>query len=129
MELVRDLLDRGASPDIQDSDGRTSLTWAISCRHHTMATLLIDRGASVSDQDRTMIAEWTLWLAAQAENAYDKMYDARNATAAAGCYSDAKEFLQDALGLARRLERSDLMTEFAARLQHIKSVFRSQFSS
>ena len=42
------------------------------------------------------------WLEAQAEVAYDRMYDA-GFNGAAACYSDAKEFLYDAIGLARRL--------------------------
>jgi len=39
------------------------------------------------------------WLEAQAEVAYDLMYDA-GFNGAAACYSDAKEFLYDAIGLA-----------------------------
>ncbi len=49
-------------------------------------------------------AERLRWLEAQAEEAYDRMYDA-GLRGAATCYSDAKEFLYDAIGLARRLGR------------------------
>jgi hypothetical protein len=67
------------------------------------------------------------WLEAQAEAAYDKMYDARPGTEAAARYSDAKEALHDAIALARRLGRGDDAERLAARLEHIKAVFRSQF--
>jgi hypothetical protein len=67
------------------------------------------------------------WLEAQAEQAYDKMYDATSSTDAAARYSDAKEALRDAIGLARRLGRSPVATRLEARLAHIKAVFRSQF--
>jgi hypothetical protein len=64
---------------------------------------------------------------AQAEAAYDKMYDAANNTEAAAHYSDAKEALYDAISLARRLGQDARMTRLEARLDHIKAVFRSQF--
>jgi hypothetical protein len=68
-------------------------------------------------------------LEAQAEAAYTKMYDARDATEAAARYSDAKEALCDAIGLARGLGKADMAARLEARLAHIKAVFRSQFST
>lgn len=68
------------------------------------------------------------WLEAQAEEAYDRMYDAGYHGAAA-CYSDAKEFLYDAIGLAQRLGKLDEAERLSRRLAHIKAVFRSQFTS
>jgi hypothetical protein len=67
------------------------------------------------------------WLEAQAEHAYGLMYDASNATAAAGHYSDAKEALADAIGMARRLAKPETAQRLEARLAHVKAVFRSQF--
>ena len=67
-------------------------------------------------------------LEAQAEDAYAAMYDAPNSTAAAARYSDAKEALYDAIGLAHRLGEADVATRLEARLAHIKAVFRSQFA-
>jgi hypothetical protein len=64
---------------------------------------------------------------AYAEKAYDKMYDARNPTDAAGCYSDAKDGFATAIGLAQRLGRSEDVRRLEARLAHVKAVFRSQF--
>jgi hypothetical protein len=68
-------------------------------------------------------------LEGQAEAAYAKMYDTTNATDAAAHYSDAKEALYDAIGLARSLGKADVATQLEARLAHIKAVFRSQFST
>jgi hypothetical protein len=68
-------------------------------------------------------------LEAQAEAAYTKMYDAHDPSAAAVCYSDAKEALYDAIGLARRLGKVDVAARLEQRLAHIKAVFRSQFTS
>jgi hypothetical protein len=68
------------------------------------------------------------WFEAQAEAAYDKMYDAANSTEAAALYSDTKETLYDAIGLARRLGQEATAKRLEARLAHIKAVFRSQFT-
>ena len=81
-----------------------------------------DPGASMSDEQRLA------WFEAQAEAAYDKMYDVASSTEAAARYSDAKEALHDAIGLARRLGRDAVASRLEARLDHIKAVFRSQFS-
>jgi len=67
-------------------------------------------------------------LEAQAETAYDKMYDARDPSGAGVCYSDAKEALYDAIGLARKLGKADDVARLERRLAHIKAVFRSQFA-
>ncbi len=63
-----------------------------------------------------------------AEAAYDKMYDAGSPSGATAFYSDAKEALADAIGLARRLGRAEDVTRLEKRLAHIKAVFRSQFT-
>jgi len=63
-----------------------------------------------------------------AEAAYDKMYDAGSPSGANAFYSDAKEALADAIGLARRLGRADDVARLEKRLAHIKAVFRSQFT-
>jgi len=57
------------------------------------------------------------------------MYDSTNSTDAAARYSDAKEALYDAIGLARRLGKADVATRLETRLAHIKAVFRSQFGT
>jgi hypothetical protein len=73
-------------------------------------------------------AQHLTWFEAQAEAAYDKMYDATSSTEAAARYSDAKEAMRDAIGLARRLGLGAVADRLEARLAHIKAVFRSQFS-
>jgi hypothetical protein len=79
-------------------------------------------GAAMTDAQRLA------WFESQAEAAYDKMYDAASSTEAAARYSDAKESLRDAIGLARRLRQDAVATRLEARLAHINAVFRSQFS-
>ncbi len=63
-----------------------------------------------------------------AEKSYDLMYDARTPTDAAAHYSDAKEALHDAIGIARRAGFEDTAKRLEQRLAHIKAVFRSQFT-
>ncbi len=64
----------------------------------------------------------------QAEEAYTRMYDASSPSNAGVCYSDAKEALYSAIGIARELADEDSVRRLEARLAHIKAVFRSQFS-
>ncbi len=64
----------------------------------------------------------------QAEKAYARMYDATSASDAAARYSDAKEALYSAIGLAHGLGREEDARRLEARLSEIKAVFRSQFS-
>jgi hypothetical protein len=64
----------------------------------------------------------------QAEEALSRMYDAVSASDATARYSDAKEALYSAIGLARQLADEDCINRLDARLAAIKAVFRSQFS-
>jgi len=59
------------------------------------------------------------------EEAYDRMYDAR---LPAGDYSEAKENFHAAIALAGDLGLDDEVERLEKRLEHIKAVFRSQFS-
>ncbi|MGO8758814.1 MAG: hypothetical protein ACLQG3_11895 [Terracidiphilus sp.] len=67
-------------------------------------------------------------LKAMGEKAYDDMYEAHSSSGATACYSDAKECFYDAIGLARRLELKDEVEALEKRLEHIKAVFRGQFT-
>jgi len=67
------------------------------------------------------------WLEAQAEQAYSAMYEARPGSDLAARYSDAKEFLHDAIGLAHRLGQVEEAERLSQRLTEIKTVFRRQF--
>lgn len=60
------------------------------------------------------------------EKAYDQMYETHGS--ATGLYSDAKEAFYDAIRTARELGLADEAEALAKRLDHIKAVFRSQFS-
>ena len=67
-----------------------------------------------------------LWqLERWGEEAYDRMYDTRSPS---GEYSEAKENFYMAIQLARELGRQDEVQRLEKRLEHIKSVFRSQFT-
>lgn len=67
------------------------------------------------------------WLEDQAERSYSVMYEARSGSELAARYSDVKEFLYDAIGLARRLGQVDEAERLSRRLNEIKTVFRRQF--
>jgi hypothetical protein len=68
------------------------------------------------------------YLKAMGEKAYDDMYEAHSPSGATACYSDAKESFYDAIGVAERLGLKDEAETLRKRLEHIKAVFRSQFS-
>ena len=55
------------------------------------------------------------------------MYGAQAGSELAARYSDAKEFLHEAIGLARRLGQADEAERLSQRLMEIKTVFRRQF--
>ncbi len=64
-----------------------------------------------------------------AEQAYDDMYEkAHSPSAATGYYSTAKEALHDAIRIAKELGLVEEAARLGARLEHIKAVFRSQFT-
>jgi hypothetical protein len=64
-------------------------------------------------------------LEALAEEAYNQMYDTRYPSE---CYSRAKEAFYDAIALANRLDRQQDVKRLEKRLQHVKDVFRHQFT-
>jgi len=63
-----------------------------------------------------------------AEKAYDAMYDAHTPGDATGRYSDAKEAFYDAISAARKLGYDEEVKRLEARLDHVKAVFRKQFT-
>jgi ankyrin repeat domain-containing protein 50 len=129
-EILR-ILERGNDSfdiDEKDNRGMTALAWAVSSRHHDAVLVLLDHGAAASEDDRTAIAEWLQAIEAQADRFHDEMYNTRSTTDAAGSYANAKDCFHDALALARRLHHRDTVARLEGRLNHIKSVFRSQFS-
>jgi hypothetical protein len=67
-------------------------------------------------------------LEQRAEESYGAMYGAHDFTTAAAHYSDVKEYLCAAIGLARRLGREDDAVRLEGRLEQIRAVYRSQMS-
>ncbi|HEY2824901.1 MAG TPA: hypothetical protein VGI83_05080 [Gemmatimonadales bacterium] len=64
---------------------------------------------------------------AMGERYYSLMYDASSSTRASGYYSDAKAEFAEATRIATQAGRTDARQRLAARIEHIKAVFRSQF--
>jgi len=62
------------------------------------------------------------------EDAYKQLYDPHIHANPAGHYSEAKDSFGEAIGLARELGLDEQAQMLSDRLQHIKAVFRSQFS-
>jgi len=62
------------------------------------------------------------------EGAYDAMCEAHSSSHAMACYSEAKEAFHDAVRAAEELGRAEKVAALRARLEHIKAVYRSQFS-
>ena len=67
-------------------------------------------------------------LKAEGEKNYDDLYGTRSDYDATVCYSGAKEAFHDAIALARQLGLAEEAEALRKRLEHIKGVFRSQFS-
>jgi hypothetical protein len=84
---------------------------------------------SVTDQERQDRLERLRQCIKLGEDAYDQMYEPRTHNNPAGHYSDAKDFFCEAIGLARELDLNEQVQALTERLDHIKAVFRSQFSS
>jgi hypothetical protein len=80
------------------------------------------------DTEREAQLEQLKHLKAMGEKAYDDMYDAYPPGSAGAYYSDAKECYYDAIALARRLGLEEETAGLEKRLEHIKAVFRSQFT-
>ena len=64
-------------------------------------------------------------MIAEGEKAYEEMCETSSPT---GHYADAKDYFAEAIRSASELELPQEQRELTARLEHIKSVFRSQFS-
>jgi len=67
-------------------------------------------------------------LEAAAEKAYADMYEAHNQSGAGACFSEAKECFSEAIALAQRMGAAGDAARLQARLEHVKAVFRSQFT-
>ena len=62
------------------------------------------------------------------EDAYDRLYEPRTHSNPAGHYSEAKDSFGEAIALARQLGLDEQAQSLSQRLDHIKAVYRSQFS-
>ena len=85
-------------------------------------TKLQERSALQHEHRRRLLA-----LERLAEESISAMYDAIHPTNATGHYSNAKEALHDAIGLARQIGDGPTAERLSRRLADIKATFRSQF--
>jgi hypothetical protein len=76
--------------------------------------------------DRELNLDRLRKLKALGEKYYDQMYE--SGRGANRCYSSAKDAFYDAIGLASELGMKEEEEALSKRLEHIKAVFRSQFS-
>ena len=61
-----------------------------------------------------------------AEDAYSSAYDVPSGSGRSAAYSECKEFMAEAIRLARQLGLEDRAAELEKKLEHYKSVFRHQ---
>ena len=61
-----------------------------------------------------------------AEDAYSSAYDVPSASGRSAAYSECKEFMTEAIRLARQLGHEDRVAELEEKLEHYKAVFRHQ---
>jgi hypothetical protein len=62
------------------------------------------------------------------EDAYDQLYEPRTHSNPAGHYNEAKDMFGEAIALAQELGLDEQAQSLSQRLDHIKAVYRSQFS-
>lgn len=76
--------------------------------------------------DRDLNLDRLRQVKALGEKYYDQMYESRHGTT--GLFSSAKDAFYDAISLASELGMKEEAEALSKRLDHIKAVFRSQFS-
>jgi hypothetical protein len=81
-----------------------------------------------NDAEKARLLKHLKDLEAAGEQDYDDLYQARSDYDATVCYSGAKEAFYDAISIAHQLGMEDEAERLSQRLDHIKAVFRSQFS-
>ena len=82
---------------------------------------------SVNEEERKSTLAALAHCKAGAEKAYDDMYEVHSFRDANDCYRDAKDYFYAAIGHAEDLGLPDEVEALHKRLQHVKSVFHSQF--
>jgi len=85
-------------------------------------------GAAVTEEEHKDRLDRLNECIRQGEDAYDQLYDPRTHAHPAGHYSEAKDSFGEAIGLAHELGLEEQAQTLSDRLNHIKAVFRSQFS-
>ena len=81
----------------------------------------------MNEEERNSTLEALARCKADAEKAYDDMYEAHSFRDANDCYRDAKDYFIAAIGHANDLGLKEEAEALHKRLEHVRSVFRSQF--
>jgi len=89
---------------------------------------ILQKGAAVTEEERKDRLDRLNECIRRGEDAYDQHYDPRTHTHPAGHYGEAKDSFGEAIALASELGLDEQAQMLSDRLQHIKAVFRSQFS-
>lgn len=92
----------------------------------TLPVKFAPTGDSIEPTERELKLNQLRVCKAIGEKAYDQMYETHGSPT--GLYSDVKEAFYDAIRTARELGLADEVAALEKRLDHIKAVFRSQFS-
>jgi hypothetical protein len=103
---------------VKATDGRAIMT--------TMPMKFDPGETPVKRSDRELSLDQLRRLKALAEKYYDQMYETH--LGLTGLYASAKDAFYDAISLANQLGMHEESRELGERLDHVKSVFRSQFS-
>jgi hypothetical protein len=103
---------------VQLTDGRTIVT--------TLPVKSSPHETPVRRSERELQLSQLRKLIALGEKYYDQMYDAR--TGLSGLYANMKDAFRDAVALSSELGLAEESKRLGERLEHIKAVFRSQFS-
>jgi len=117
-------------PETELTEGLPDFRVILLRENRAVLTVLPMKGspgeAPVHRSDQELKLNRLRHLKALGEKYYDRMYESgRNANR---FYSNAKDAFYDAIGLANELGMKEESEALSKRLEHIKAVFRSQFS-
>lgn len=82
----------------------------------------------MTEEERQSKLNYLATCRTEAEKAYDGMYEAHSFRDANDCYRDAKDYFYAAIGHAEDIGLKEDAVALRQRLEHVKAVFRSQFT-
>jgi len=98
-------------------------------RQSYSGSLALDAGLeNMTDEERKSKLHSLESCTQGAEKAYDDMYETHSFRDANDCYRDAKDYFHAAIGHAEDLGLKEEAEALRKRLEHVKAVYRSQFT-